>query len=193
MLKDLKSDLELFIQLATKDYAFVALLISLIGFIVSAFTPLYPPIILLLAIFSFTAFDTIGWESVAHSEDRMNIVRYRIDQTVFQYIIAALAMSVSGGLVWVTIGYILLWWIGLCDVLFYYLLKKQNDLYSYGNMPWVWWTPLGIYNKIYGRDTNGKELTIISFGGLILWLIIWFIFPSLHSLTFHSLFTSLHI
>jgi hypothetical protein len=60
-------------------------------------------------------------------------------------------------------------------------------------MPWVWWTPLGIYNKIYGRDTNGKELAIISFGGLILWLIIWFIFPSLHSLTFHSLFTSLHI
>lgn len=187
-MKDIKSDLELFYQLATKDYAFLALVISLIGFIISSFTMLYPPIILLLALLSFTAFDSIGWESVAHSEERMNVVRYRIDQTTYQYIIAALATAVSGQLVWVTIGYILLWWIGLCDVLFYYLLKKQNDLYSYGNMPWVWWTPLGIYNKIVGRDTTGKELATISFVGLVLWFVLWFIFPSLQTLTFAKLF-----
>jgi len=189
-MKDIKSDLELFYQLATKDYAFVSLVISLIGFIISAFTPLSAPIILALALLSFTAFDSIGWESVAHSEDRMNVVRYRIDQTTYQYIIAALATAVSGGLVWVTIGYILLWWIGLCDVLFYYLLKKEADLYSYGNMPWVWWTPLGIYNKIMNRDTTGKELATISFIGLTLWLIIWFIFPSLKTLTFVQLFSA---
>jgi hypothetical protein len=189
-MKDIKSDLELFYQLATKDYAFVSLVISLIGFIISAFTPLSAPIILVLAILSFTAFDSIGWESVAHSEDRMNVVRYRIDQTTYQYIIAALATAVSGGLVWVTIGYILLWWIGLCDVLFYYLLKKEADLYSYGNMPWVWWTPLGIYNRIMNRDTTGKELATISFIGLTLWLIIWFIFPSLKTLTFVQLFSA---
>lgn len=188
-MKDIKSDLELFYQLATKDYAFVSLVISLIGFIISAFTPLSAPIILALALLSFTAFDSIGWESVAHSEDRMNVVRYRIDQTTYQYIIAALATAVSGGLVWVTIGYILLWWIGLCDVLFYYLLKKEADLYSYGNMPWVWWTPLGIYNRIMNRDTTGKELATISFIGLTLWLIIWFIFPSLKTLTFVKLFS----
>lgn len=184
MSRDIKSDLELFVQLATKDYAFLALVISLIGLIVSSFTAVYPPLILLLALLSFTAFDTIGWESVAHSEERMNVVRYRIDQTTFQYIIAALATSVSGGLVWVTVGYILLWWIGLCDVVFYYLLKKQADLYSYGNMPWVWWTPLGMINKLLGRDTTGKELATISFIGLILWLIIWFVFPSLQSWKF---------
>lgn len=189
-MKDIKSDLELFYQLATKDYAFVSLVISLIGFIISAFTSLSAPIILVLAILSFTAFDSIGWESVAHSEDRMNVVRYRIDQTTYQYIIAALATAVSGGLVWVTIGYILLWWIGLCDVLFYYLLKKEADLYSYGNMPWVWWTPLGIYNRIMNRDTTGKELATISFIGLTLWLIIWFIFPSLKTLTFVQLFSA---
>ena len=189
-MKDFKSDLELFYQLATKDYAFVSLVISLIGFIISAFMPLSAPLILTLALISFTAFDSIGWESVAHSEDRMNVVRYRIDQTTYQYIIAALATAVSGGLVWVTIGYILLWWIGLCDVLFYYLLKKEADLYSYGNMPWVWWTPLGIYNKIMHRDTTGKELATISFIGLTLWLIIWFIFPSLKTLTFIKLFSA---
>jgi hypothetical protein len=184
MARDVKSDLELFMQLATKDYAFLALVISLIILIVSAFTPMYPPLILLLSIVSFTAFDTIGWESVAHSDERMNVVRYRIDQTTFQYIIAALATSVSGGLVWVTVGYILLWWIGLCDVLFYYLLKKEADLYSYGNMSWVWWTPLGFINKILGRDTTGKELATISFIGLIVWLSLWFLFPSLQTLTF---------
>ena len=188
MLKDIKSDLELFVQLATKDYAFLALVVSLIGFIVAGFTPIYPPLILIFSLLSFTAFDTIGWESVAHAEDRMCVVRYRIDQTLYQYIIAILASSLSGGLLWVSLGYILLWWIGLCDVLFYYLLKKQNDLYSYGNMPWVWWTPLGIYNKIVGRDTTGKELATISFIGLTLWLLLWFIFPSLHTLTFQSLF-----
>lgn len=184
MSRDIKSDLELFVQLATKDYAFLALVISLIGLIVSSFTAVYPPLILLLALLSFTAFDTIGWESVAHSEERMNVVRYRIDQTTFQYIIAALATSVSGGLVWVTIGYILLWWIGLCDVVFYYLLKKQADLYSYGNMPWVWWTPLGMINKLLGRDTTGKELATISFIGLIVWLVLWFVYPSLQSCKF---------
>lgn len=184
MSRDIKSDLELFVQLATKDYAFLALVISLIGLIVSSFTAVYPPLILLLALLSFTAFDTIGWESVAHSEERMNVVRYRIDQTTFQYIIAALATSVSGGLVWVTVGYILLWWIGLCDVVFYYLLKKQADLYSYGNMPWVWWTPLGMINKLLGRDTTGKELATISFIGLIVWLILWFVYPSLQSCKF---------
>jgi len=188
-MKDIKSDLELFYQLATKDYAFVSLVISLIGFIISAFTPLSAPIILALALLSFTAFDSIGWESVVHSEDRMNVVRYRIDQTTYQYIIAALATAVSGGLVWVTIGYILLWWIGLCDVLFYYLLKKEADLYSYGNMPWVWWTPLGIYNRIMNRDTTGKELATISSVGLILWLIMWFVFPSFKTLTFAKLFS----
>lgn len=184
MSRDIKSDLELFVQLATKDYAFLALVISLIGLIVSSFTAVYPPLILLLALLSFTAFDTIGWESVAHSEERMNVVRYRIDQTTFQYIIAALATSVSGGLVWVTVGYILLWWIGLCDVVFYYLLKKQADLYSYGNMPWVWWTPLGMINKLLGRDTTGKELATISFIGLIVWLVLWFVYPSLQSCKF---------
>lgn len=184
MSRDIKSDLELFVQLATKDYAFLALVISLIGLIVSSFTPVYPPLILLFSLLSFTAFDTIGWESVAHSEERMNVVRYRIDQTTYQYIIAALATSVSGGLVWVTVGYILLWWIGLCDVVFYYLLKKQADLYSYGNMPWVWWTPLGMINKLLGRDTTGKELATISFIGLIVWLILWFVYPSLQSWKF---------
>lgn len=184
MARDIKSDLELFAQLATKDYAFLALVVSLFGLIVASFTPVYPPLVLLFSLLSFTSYDTIGWESVAHSEERMNVVRYRIDQTTFQYIIAALATSVSGGLVWVTVGYILLWWIGLCDVVFYYLLKKQADLYSYGNMPWVWWTPLGIVNKYLGRDTNGKELATISFIGLILWLVMWFIFPSLQSWKF---------
>jgi hypothetical protein len=187
MLKDFSNDMELFVKLATKDYAFATLVISLLGLIYASFTPIYPPLILIFALMSFTAFDTIGWESVAHSEERMNVVRYRIDQTTYQYIVAALATSVSGGLIWVTIGYIILWWIGLCDVLFYYLLKKQDDLYSYGNMPWVWWTPLGIYNKFMGRDTTGKELATISFIGLTLWLILWFIFPSLHTWTFHSL------
>lgn len=184
MAKDIKSDLELFVQLATKDYAFLALVISLIGLIVAGFTHIYPPLVLVFSLLSFTAFDTIGWESVAHSDERMNVVRYRIDQTTYQYIVAALATSVSGGLVWVTVGYILLWWIGLCDVVFYYLLKKQADLYSYGNMPWVWWTPLGIINKFLGRDTTGKELATISFIGLIVWLIIWFAYPSLQSWKF---------
>jgi len=188
MLKDFSNDIQLFIKLATKDYAFYALVVSLLGLIYASFTPIYPPLILVFSLLSFTAFDTIGWESVAHSEDRMNIVRYRIDQTTYQYIIAALATSISGGIIWVTLGYIILWWIGLCDVLFYYLLKKQDDLYSYGNMPWVWWTPLGIYNKYMGRDTTGKELATISFIGLILWLTIWFIFPSLKTLTFSKLF-----
>lgn len=182
------SDLELFWNLATKDYAFLALVLSLVGFIVGTFTGLSAPLILLCALFTFTAFDAIGYESVAHSDDRMNLVRYRICQTTYQYVIAFFASVLSGGLVWVVAGYMLLWWIGLCDILFYYLLKKQNDLYSYGNMPWVWWTPLGMINKLLGRDTTGKELATMSFSAAIIWIIMWYAFPSIRVLTFHDLF-----
>ena len=78
------SDLELFWNLATKDYSFLALVLSLVGFIVGTFTGLSAPLILLCSLFTFTAFDAIGYESVAHSEDRMNLVRYRICQTTYQ-------------------------------------------------------------------------------------------------------------
>jgi hypothetical protein len=182
------SDFELFWNLATKDYAFATLVLSLLGFVFGAFWGLSAPMILIYSLLSFTAFDAIGYESVAHSENRMDLVRYRICQTTYQWFLAIFASSLSNGLFWVVFGYIILWWIGLCDVIFYYLLKKEKDLYSYGNMPWVWWTPLGMINRILGRDTTGKELATMSFASLIIWFILWFFVPSMKYLTIYDLF-----
>ena len=69
---------------------------------------------------------------------------------------------------------------GVCDVLFYVLLNKVNDLLNYGNMPWLWWTPLGILNKWMGRWTSGKEIFYLSIIITFIWFLVWFLYPSVH-------------
>lgn len=178
------SDLELFWNLATKDYTFLGLVVSLIGLISGTLFGIPHPDILIFSLLTFTAYDAIGYESVAHSDDRTNLVRYRICQTTYQWVIALFAGLLSHGSVWVVGGYIFLWWIGVCDMLFYILLNRLDEMYKYGNMPWLWWTPLGIINKFLGRDTTGRDLTIVCVSGTIIWFALWYIFPSIRTLTF---------
>ena len=178
------SDLQLFWNLITKDYTFIGLLVSIVVRLYSAFFNVPTPDILIFSLLTFTAYDAIGYESVAHSEDRTNLVRYRICQTTYQWMIALLTYVITGGLVWAVVGYIFLWWIGVCDMLFYILLNRLDEMYKYGNMPWLWWTPLGIINKFLGRDTTGRDLTIVCTVGTIIWFILWYLIPSVRTLTF---------
>jgi hypothetical protein len=178
------NDLLLFWNLITKDYTFVGFVVSLVGLFSAAFFNVSIPDVLIFALLSFTSYDAIGYESVAHSEDRTNLVRYRICQTGYQWVIALVVGILTHGSIWAVGGYIFLWWIGVCDLLFYALLNRFSEIYTYGNMPWLWWTPLGIINKILGRDTTGRDLTIVCVIGTVIWFSLWFLFPSIQNWTF---------
>lgn len=175
-------DGNLFINLIRRDWAFPAIVFSLLGLIGGAIIDIPHPILLAFGLFIFTAFDVFGYESVAHSTDRDNLVRYRIIQTVFQWTIFLVLGLLTHWNLWTTIGFIYLWWMGVCDVLFYILLGRLHEMRHYGNMFWLWWTPIGIWNKINSRETSGIEVLHITIYSAILWYSIWTLFPSIQSI-----------
>lgn len=165
------------------DYAVTTIALSLLGLIISATVGLTNVATLTFALSIFTAFDVLGYGAVSESPDRMNLVRYRVIQTVFQWSIFILVGVITNWNLWTCVGYILLWWIGVCDVFFYVLLGKQKDLLSYGHMPWLWWTPIGIFNKYMERNTSGIEVYNIAIWSTIIWYLLPLIFRNLESET----------
>jgi hypothetical protein len=172
-------DKKLFLNLLRKDYAVVTLALTLVGFLFNTTVGLPVPATLVLALLAFTAFDAIGYESVAHSTNRMDLVRYRVIQTHVQWIVFILCGALTHWNLWACVGYILLWWMGVCDVLFYVLLNKQKELLAYEGMPWLWWTPIGIINSSMGRQTSGKMIYSIAIWTTITWFSLLILFPSL--------------
>jgi hypothetical protein len=173
-------DDSLFINLIKRDWSFPAFVFSLIGLFISGIIDIPYPLTLAFGLILFTSFDVIGYESVAHSTDRENLVRYRIIQTGFQWTLFLLLGMITHWNLWTTIGFFYLWWWGLCDVLFYILLGRLHEMTRYGNMSWLWWTPFGIWNKLIGRETGGKEVLYLSLFSGILWYVLWVLFPTIH-------------
>lgn len=173
----------------TRDWSFLALLVSVLGFGIAAVVPMSPVWILILAIVSFAAFDVIGFESIRNVGGD-SLIAYRICQSAFQWMISILATSLSGGLLWVGFGYTFLWWVGVCDWL-YYPLRREYEYVKYTDMFWLWWTPLGIVNKALGRRTNGVQFTIVSVSALILWFLLWVYVDLSHTLTVRGILGSL--
>ena len=173
-------DLELLLKLVKGNPSFTEFVLSLLILLIGSIVPLYYPLILLAGLFIFTSFDVIGYESVAHSKNRTDLIRYRIIQTGFQWLTLGYMGVITHWNLWVIVGYFYLHWMGVCDVLFYVLLNKVNDLLNYGNMPWLWWTPLGILNKWMGRWTSGKEIFYLSIVITFIWFLVWFLYPSVH-------------
>lgn len=169
-------DKGLFIKLIHGDSAVSVITLSLLCLIISATIGLPNYLTLTSALLLFTSFDVLGYGAVSESPNRMNLVRYRVIQTVFQWSIFILVGMITNWDVWTCVGYILLWWIGVCDVFFYIILGKQNDLLEYGHMPWLWWTPLGILNNYMGRNTSGKEVFNVAIWSMLIWYWLPFIF-----------------
>ncbi len=176
-------DGNLFINLIRRDWAFPAIVFSLLGLIGGAIIDIPNPFILAFGLIIFTAFDVFGYASVENSKDRDNLVRYRIIQTVFQWTIFLLLGLLTHWNLWTTLGFIYLWWMGVCDVLFYVLLGKLKDMLGYGNMYWLWWTPMGIWDKINGRETGGVPVLHITLYSVIIWYAVWILFPSIQTMT----------
>ena len=175
-------DGNLFINLIRRDWAFPAIILSLLGLWGGAIIDIPHPILLAFGLIIFTAFDVFGYESVAHSTDRDNLVRYRIIQTVFQWTIFLVLGLLTHWNLWTTLGFIYLWWMGVCDVLFYIILGRLGQMKHYGDMFWLWWTPIGIWNTINGRNTSGTEVLYITLYSAILWYSIWILWPNIRLL-----------
>jgi hypothetical protein len=170
-------DLGGFWNLIRRDYTFVALVLSLFGLGLGQYISLPYPLILTLGLFLFSAFDAIGYESVAHSPKREDLIRYRIGQSTIQWLVFILLGLLTHWNVWVLGGYVYLWWMGVCDVLFYIMLKKEEELFFYADMSWLWWTPLGFMNKLLDRSTSGREVFYITVYSSIIWFSLWFLKP----------------
>ena len=60
-----------------------------------------------------------------------------------------------------------MWWFGLCDMLYYVLLKQE--FIKYQDMFWLWWTPAGILKSVgLLEKVSGGTLVIQSIIGLII-------------------------
>jgi hypothetical protein len=106
------------------------------------------------------------------------MVRYRIGQMGVQILIITLMGLLSDWNTWVVLGFFYLWWMGVCDVLFYILLGRLQDMVKYGDMFWLWWTPLGMMNSWMGKQTSGISVYHIAVYAVILWYSIWWFYPS---------------
>ena len=183
-----KGDLGGFWNLIRRDMSFPALVLSLFGLGLAQYINLGYPIILALGLTLFTSFDVIGYESVAHSLKREDLIRYRIGQSTLQWLVFILMGLLTHWNLWVLGGYIYLWWMGVCDVLFYVLLKKEDELLFYADMSWLWWTPLGLMNRVMDRSTSGREVFYAAVSSVILWISVWVFRPLSHSMTIFDIF-----
>lgn len=119
------------------------------------------------AILLFTAFDCLGFhylltneETVAVDKGSIQNASYRIMQGAFQIILTFALWLLSPP---VAICFFGSWWLGLCDLLFYIVLRQS---FTYKDMPWLAWTPYGFINKLLGFKIHWIEMVIFSLAAI---------------------------
>lgn len=182
----LPGDLSLFWTLIKRDWTFPSLVVSLFGLSLGGWINIGNPLILILGLILFSSWDAVCYEIVGRSDKRENMVRYRIGQMSVQILIITLMGLLSDWNTWVVFGFFYLWWMGVCDVLFYILLGRLRDMVEYGDMFWLWWTPLGMMNRWKGKETSGISVFHIAVYAVVLWYSIWWF--SHPAIRLHTLF-----
>jgi len=81
----------------------------------------------------------------------VRLIAYRIIQNMFMASLLANLYYISGGLWLCPALFLLLWWFGVCDFLFYVFNRQVKAMLEWEDMPWLWWTPGGIVCKIFRR------------------------------------------
>lgn len=147
-LKMVKIQLNSIFKEIFKDYSIIILLYSVIGLAVNM-NDLFCSILL------FSSFDYLVFQRIVKSDIELKgLVPYRVVQTILQYLLVYY-IYINNGLddsIW----FMLMWWFGVCDLL-YYLVGKES-IKTYNDMFWLWWTPAGIVCKILGKKINYKYL-----------------------------------
>jgi hypothetical protein len=152
------------------DYSYVAFTISVIAIVLTIF--IYPMILLPFSVLLFSSMDAIGYfhlvwggdQSIPVNNQKSRLVSYRFIQVGFQTLVSAILYFNMGFMG--VVSFNILWWFGLCDVIYYILLKQR--FIDYDDMFWLWWTPAGILQKIgvISRVT-GTTMLIQSIIGII--------------------------
>lgn len=147
-----------------KDYSIITLLICVISSI------LITKLTLIAALLIFASFDYIVFQRIVKTDIELKgLIPYRFVQTLFQIGLGYLIYLSSGTIE--TLWFILFWWFGICDTLFY-LLGNEINFIEYDDMFWIWWTPLGILNLILKRKSSAKTLILNNLIVIILYIIL---------------------
>lgn len=154
----MRPTLEHFEHVFTHDHTATILLLTAVGVIISTALGL-PYVAVLNAVAHFAAFDAVVFRHIhqGNEQDMQGRAYYRVVQAVYQYGLLILLWHFFG---WWSVLYMALWWVGLCDWL-YYVLLGFDPIDPTGNMYWVDWTVQGIVCKlILRRNLTGREFHV---------------------------------
>lgn len=153
------------------DYSYVVFAASAMLMVASVLTGI--PFLLASSVFLFSSMDAIGYfhlvwggdQSVSANNQDQRLISYRFIQTVFQAMITIILYTQLGTKF--ALAFNTMWWFGLCDMLYYILLKQKFTQYQ--DMFWLWWTPAGILKSLGVLEkVTGTTLIIESVIGLII-------------------------
>lgn len=161
-------------RLFKEDNTFLIFLLSSLTLIFGIYLPnIYLQVI--SSIFLFAAWDSFGFKYVLTQDQTIPIDKeslpnagYRICQTTFQIILSVLLFSISG--IYAAAAFMIGWWFGTCDLI-YYLCTKEK-FWEWGDMNWVWWTPIGLILSIFKKDVPPIVFIIQSIIGLVLAIVV---------------------
>jgi hypothetical protein len=157
------------------DYSYIAFAISMV--IVSLTTFLGPVLLLPFSALLFSSMDAIGYfhlvwggdQTVPVNNQQGRLVSYRFIQVGFQSLLSSI-LYFNLGFIGV-VAFNILWWFGLCDMLYYVLLKQR--FIDYDDMFWLWWTPAGILQKIgIISKVTGMSMLIQSIVGIVITILV---------------------
>jgi hypothetical protein len=153
------------------DYSYVTFALSAVLMVASVLTGI--PFLLASSVFLFSSMDAIGYfhlvwggdQSVPANNQEARLISYRFIQTVFQAMITVILYTQVG--IKYALAFNTMWWFGLCDMLYYVLLKQE--FIKYQDMFWLWWTPAGILKSLgLLEKVSGVTMVIQSIIGLII-------------------------
>lgn len=161
------------------DYSYITFAISAVTLLTSIFLA-NPFLMLGSSVLLFSSMDAIGYfhlvwggnQNIPANNQQERLVSYRFIQTVFQMLVSiALYTNVDA---MSAVSFNLMWWFGVCDIL-YYILLKQN-FFGYGDMFWLWWTPIGILRSAgFIKEITAWMAVTQAAVGIILGMALFFI------------------
>lgn len=115
------------------------------------------------AVLIFSLIDYAGYNLWGKLYENNNINAYRVFALLVQAALCAVLCYMSS--VMAAVAFMLFWWVGVCDLLYYTIdaLTWDFDEFFYASekheMSWLWFTPIGIVKKILWK----KNVTKIEF------------------------------
>lgn len=117
-------------------------------------------VLVITSILLFASFDAmVFWKAINRISVKSTMI-YRILQVTFQVFLCKMMFDASGS-IYPAILFMLGWFFSICDWLFYILLK-QWGYKGYEDMSWLWWTAIGIIERLQGKKVTGATLTVFA-------------------------------